>query len=93
MVREAAQCRCCGGYSAIFMDCCMPVMDGFEATKQLKLKMQAGELRPAPIIGLTAYDNESDLQMCRDAGMDGVLAKPVSFKVLDTKLKEFRIIA
>ncbi len=56
----------------IFMDVSMPVMDGLTATKQIR---SLGIT--VPIIALTAHALESDQKKCREAGMDGFLAKPV----------------
>ena len=60
-------------YDLILMDIKMPVMDGMEATRQIK------EKRPnLPIIALTANAFDSDRQQAMDAGCDAFLAKPVS---------------
>jgi len=59
---------------AVLMDCQMPVMDGFEATKRIR---QLDQFRALPIIAVTANISESDQQRCRDVGMSDYLAKPV----------------
>ena len=66
-----------GGYSAILMDCHMPVMDGYEATAAIR----GGEAPEAhvAIIGLSAY---TDRQRCFEAGMDDHLAKPFALDEL-----------
>ena len=66
-------------YDAILLDIRMPVMDGYEAAKAIRL-MGAGERPDAadiPIIALTASDYEEDAQKCRQAGMDEHLPKPL----------------
>ena len=59
---------------AVLMDCQMPVMDGFEATRRIR---QLDQFRELPIIAVTANISEADQQRCRDVGMSDYLAKPV----------------
>jgi two-component system sensor histidine kinase/response regulator len=66
-----------GGYSAILMDCHLPVMDGYRATTAIRVD-EAPETH-VPIIGLSAY---TDRQRCIDAGMDDHLAKPFALDAL-----------
>lgn len=70
-------------YDLILMDCHMPSMDGFEATKQIISKL--GPQRPK-IIALTASTMTADIDRCYASGMDGVLGKPVSISALVTVL-------
>jgi two-component system sensor histidine kinase/response regulator len=65
-----------GGYDLVFMDCHMPIMDGFDATRRIR-QMQAGGPR-TPIIALTAAVLEEERQQCYEAGMDDFLSKPLS---------------
>jgi CheY-like chemotaxis protein len=62
-------------FDLIFMDCHMPVMDGFAATRQIRRR--AGTAGRTPIVALTAGITPEDHERCRDAGMTGHLAKPV----------------
>jgi CheY-like chemotaxis protein len=71
-----------GGYSAILMDCHLPVMDGYRATTAIR-SGEAPETR-VPIIGLSAY---TDRQRCFDAGMDEHLAKPFALDALAQALR------
>jgi len=68
----------CKRFRMIFMDCNMPVMDGYEATKQLKLKMEIGSIPRIPIVACTAYVTNFDANKCLQSGMDDYLSKPVS---------------
>ncbi len=63
-------------YDVILMDCRMPVMNGFEATAELRNNPE--RYNPPPIIALTANALAEDRQECLEAGMDDYLSKPVS---------------
>ncbi|WP_028117583.1 ATP-binding protein [Ferrimonas senticii] len=65
-------------YELILMDCQMPVMDGFTATKMIR----EGPSKSAAIIAVTANVTAQDEQMCRDAGMDEFLTKPLTLGAL-----------
>ncbi|WP_162914715.1 PAS domain-containing protein [Desertibaculum subflavum] len=68
------------GYDAIFMDVHMPELDGFGATRALRLG--GGPSATAPIIAFTANAFAEDIALCRDAGMDDHVAKPVGKEAL-----------
>ncbi len=63
-----------GGFQLVLMDCQMPVMDGYEATREIRKMEGAG--RRAAILALTANATEDDKSGCREAGMDDFLSKP-----------------
>ena len=72
----------------ILMDCQMPEMDGFEATRIIRAE-EAKLGRHTPIIALTAYAMEGDRRKCLDAGMDGYIPKPFN---KDALLKTIRTV-
>lgn len=72
----------------ILMDCMMPIMDGYEATRALRQDNSrfSSELRTIPIIALTASAHPGDMARCLEAGMDEYLVKPVAKKELEDVL-------
>lgn len=72
------------GFRAVLMDCQMPVMDGYSATRRLR-ELGHADL---PIIALTAHAGASHEKAARDAGMNGYLTKPVRLEALKGLLGE-----
>jgi signal transduction histidine kinase/DNA-binding response OmpR family regulator/HPt (histidine-containing phosphotransfer) domain-containing protein len=68
-------------YDAVLMDCQMPVMDGYTATREIRALEQDGRAR-LPIVAVTANAMRDDLDRCREAGMDEFVAKPVTLAAL-----------
>ena len=64
-------------FDVIFMDCQMPRMDGYEATRRI-----LGDGKTAPIVALSANVMEEDLKRCEEAGMTSWVAKPVTIDAL-----------
>ncbi|MBX2946930.1 MAG: response regulator [Cyclobacteriaceae bacterium] len=73
-------------YDVVLMDIQMPVMDGYEATKVIR--MMAPPINSIPIVALTANATKNDIDRCREAGMNHYLAKPFTPEDLYNKLFE-----
>jgi len=76
-------------YSLILMDCQMPVLDGFEATKKIRDWEQLNNKDRIPIIALTANAMEGDKERCLQSGMDDYVAKPLSMSKLETLFEKW----
>lgn len=74
-------------FDLILMDCHMPVMDGFEATRSIRDGRSS--CRDIPILALTASAVKSDKQLCLDAGMNDHIAKPVRADLLRERLEHW----
>jgi signal transduction histidine kinase/CheY-like chemotaxis protein len=76
-------------FDCIFMDCNMPVMDGLECARQIRLLEEGeGGLRHTPIIAHTANGEAEHAEECTSAGMDAVLSKPFTRAAMLTYIKE-----
>jgi signal transduction histidine kinase/CheY-like chemotaxis protein len=76
------------GYDIVFMDCHMPLMDGYEATRRIR----ADELRRGtrmPIVALTADALAVDRERCIESGMDDFMTKPVSSVQLSSTIERW----
>jgi CheY-like chemotaxis protein/HPt (histidine-containing phosphotransfer) domain-containing protein len=73
--KEALERYASGEFGLIFMDCQMPVMDGFETTSEIR-KREARSGRHVPIVALTASAIEGDREQCLASGMDDYVTKP-----------------
>ena len=70
----------------IFMDCSMPVLDGFEATRQIRLAEARNGHGEIPILALTAYTRREDRIRSREVGMNAFLTKPLTLEQLQEAL-------
>jgi signal transduction histidine kinase/CheY-like chemotaxis protein len=75
-------------YRIILMDCHMPEMDGYEATRRIRELEMKQNSKPTQIIALTASTMEGDRELCLAAGMSDFTSKPISKQALDAALKK-----
>ena len=74
-------------YDMVLMDCLMPVLDGFEATKIIR-SLGSGTQNPnIPIIALTAYAMKDDRALCLEAGMNDYVSKPTNLHELAAAIR------
>jgi CheY-like chemotaxis protein len=66
----------------VLMDCLMPVLDGYEATRAWRNIEKLNDMDRLPIIALTANAALGDAEACYDAGMDDYLTKPINIELL-----------
>ncbi len=76
-------------FDLVFMDCQMPEMDGYAATRAVRALEEQGMIRHIPIVALTAHATEADRQLCLMAGMDSFLTKPFTHLALRNELSRW----
>ncbi|HUP69372.1 MAG TPA: response regulator [Acidimicrobiales bacterium] len=84
---EAVQAATTVPYAAVLMDCQMPEMDGYDATRQIR----AQTTERVPIIAMTAGAMREDRERCLNAGMDDFITKPVKTEVLAEVLERWTV--
>jgi signal transduction histidine kinase/CheY-like chemotaxis protein/HPt (histidine-containing phosphotransfer) domain-containing protein len=75
-------------YDVILMDVQMPVMDGLDATREIRTIEALEKRKPTPIIAVTARAMKGDRQACIEAGMNGYISKPIVLEELRSALNE-----
>ena len=78
-------------YTLILMDCQMPEMDGYEATRQIRAGKAGVRYLAIPIIAMTANAMQGDREKCLDAGMSDYMSKPINTERVYDKLTEWLI--
>jgi len=74
-------------YDAVLMDCHMPEMDGFDATREIRKNEPEG--RHTPVIAMTASALSGDRERCLAAGMDDYISKPIKMHVVAAVLERW----
>jgi hypothetical protein len=77
-----------GAYDLVFMDCQMPTLDGYEATRRLRARERASGTHTI-VLALTANAMEGDRERCLASGMDDHLTKPLELRVLADALERW----
>jgi signal transduction histidine kinase/CheY-like chemotaxis protein len=88
--RQAVERRFAGEFDAILMDCQMPELDGYEATREIRRRERDGSA-PIWICAVTAHAMTEDRGKCLDAGMNDYMAKPFTVKDLSERLEHIRM--
>jgi CheY-like chemotaxis protein len=76
-------------YDLILMDIQMPEMDGLEATKYIRKQESESQLPPIAIVAMTANATDDDQNLCRDAGMNDYISKPIQIDKLKSLLQHY----
>ena len=76
-------------FTFIFMDCQMPIMDGYEATKLIRQGMAGSRYQDIPIVAMTANAMLGDQEKCLSAGMNDYLVKPINKDLVRDTIKIF----
>lgn len=77
-----------GSFDLIFMDCQMPNLDGFDATRKIR-EQENGKGHPIPIIALTAGVMKEERDRCVEAGMNDYMAKPISLSKVSAMIEKW----
>jgi len=85
--REAVEQLCLLSYDLVFMDCQMPEMNGYEATREIRQREGAG--RRTVIIAMTAEALAGSKEECLAAGMDDFISKPIRMAAFVESLKKW----
>lgn len=85
---EALELLKTNNFDLVLMDCQMPVLDGYEATKQIRAQAQWQHL---PVIALTANVMPEDKAYALEVGFNAHLAKPLDLKKLTQCLAQFKV--
>lgn len=91
--KEVLEKLALNNYDLILMDCQMPIVDGYEATREIRQKERRENLPQVTIVALTASALKEDLDRCLAVGMNDFLAKPVRKEDLQAKLAYWTVLS
>jgi CheY-like chemotaxis protein len=86
--RQALEAYQKGHFDVVLLDMFMPVMDGLEAARQIRAYEKNHNQSQVAIIAMTANDQPSDREKCRDAGMDDFITKPLDIKQVTADIQK-----
>ena len=85
MIQKKMQKDCgCHSYDLVFMDCNMPIMNGYDTCIKLKQMMSTKEISPIYLVAVTADITKQNIKKCKISGFQKILTKPI----INEKLKE-----
>ena len=87
---EAVKARAAVRPDLICMDLQMPVMDGFEASRRIRDLEEATGQPPVPVLAISANSSPEDRAACKQVGMQGLLAKPISLNLLQAEIRRLQ---
>jgi PAS domain S-box-containing protein len=83
--KEALEALEVGNFDVVFMDCQMPVLDGYEATRQIRKNLKSS-ISEIPVIAMTANAMAGDREKCLNSGMNDYISKPMKLEDLASAL-------
>jgi CheY-like chemotaxis protein len=84
-----AALRTPANYDLVYMDCQMPEMDGYEATREIRNTNNININHSIPVVAMTANALQGDREKCLEAGMDDYISKPINAKALGESLERW----
>jgi signal transduction histidine kinase/CheY-like chemotaxis protein/HPt (histidine-containing phosphotransfer) domain-containing protein len=87
--KEGVDKAASGQFDAVLMDCQMPIMDGYAATRAMRKLQADGQLGKLPIVAMTANAMVGDREKCLSCGMDDYMSKPLNRAMIEQMLRKW----